>query len=90
MPDNQPTRVTAAGMTRLGADIFERAGASAAESEAISANLVNSNLSGHDSHGVVRIPRYLMWERTDNLKFGQSAEVVAEGGNFALIGKSVV
>ena len=85
MPDNQPTRVTAAGMTRLGADIFERAGASAAESEAISANLVNSNLSGHDSHGVVRIPRYLMWERTDNLKFGQSAEVVAEGGNFALI-----
>jgi len=85
MTNDQPTRVTATGMTRLGARIFERAGASAAESEAISANLVNSNLSGHDSHGVVRIPRYLMWERTDNLKFGQSADIVAEADNFALI-----
>ena len=72
-------------MTRLGADIFERAGATADEALAISANLVNSNLNGHDSHGVVRIPRYLMWEDTGNLAFGQSATVVADGDNFALI-----
>jgi uncharacterized oxidoreductase len=85
MSNDQAARVTAAGMTRLGAEIFERAGASATEAEAISANLVNSNLSGHDSHGVVRIPRYLMWERTENLRYGQSAEVIAEADNFALI-----
>lgn len=80
-----PTRVTASGMTRLGTDIFVKAGASADEAEAISANLVNSNLSGHDSHGIVRIPRYLMWERTGNLKFGQSADVMIDGENFCLI-----
>jgi len=85
MSDEQPTRVTAEGMTRLGAEIFRKAGAGADEAEAISANLVNSNLSGHDSHGIMRVPRYLMWERTENLKFGQSAEVIADGGNFALI-----
>lgn len=85
MTTDQPTRVTADGMTTLGADIFERAGASRDEAVAISTNLVNSNLSGHDSHGVVRIPRYLMWENTGNLAFGQSASVIAEGGNFALI-----
>ncbi|MGJ3258126.1 MAG: malate/lactate/ureidoglycolate dehydrogenase [Rhodospirillales bacterium] len=85
MSSDQPTRVSADGMTRLGADIFERAGASADEALAISANLVNSNLNGHDSHGVVRIPRYLMWEDTGNLAFGQSATVVADGDNFALI-----
>ncbi|MEQ8322165.1 MAG: malate/lactate/ureidoglycolate dehydrogenase [Rhodospirillales bacterium] len=85
MSDEQPTRVTADGMTRLGTDIFTRAGARPEEAEAISANLVNSNLSGHDSHGVVRIPRYLMWERTGNLSFGQSAKVVTDGGNFALV-----
>ncbi|MBO6519825.1 MAG: malate/lactate/ureidoglycolate dehydrogenase [Rhodospirillales bacterium] len=85
MTSDQPTRVSADGMTRLGADIFERAGASAGEAHAISANLVNSNLNGHDSHGVVRIPRYLMWEKTGNLAFGQSATVVADADNFALI-----
>ncbi len=85
MTTNQPARVSADGMTALGTQIFTTAGASQDEAQAISANLVNSNLSGHDSHGVVRIPRYLMWERTDNLKFGQNAEVVADGDAFAII-----
>ncbi len=85
MTTESPTRVTADGMTRLGAMIFERAGATSEEAHAISANLVNSNLNGHDSHGVVRIPRYLMWEKTGNLAFGQTASVVAEAENFALI-----
>lgn len=85
MTEASPTRVTADGMTALGAQIFEKAGASPEESLAISANLVNSNLSGHDSHGVVRIPRYLMWEKTENLRYGQSVEILSEADNFALI-----
>lgn len=85
MTTDQPARVSADGMTALGTQIFVAAGASQDEALAISLNLVNSNLSGHDSHGVVRIPRYLMWESTDNLKFGQHADVVTDGDAFAII-----
>ena len=41
------------------ARIFVAAGSSAAEAEAVAANLVMANLSGHDSHGVGMLPRYI-------------------------------
>lgn len=85
MSTDNPTRVSAFGMTELGARVFVTAGAAPEEAHAIAANLVNSNLSGHDSHGVVRIPRYVMWENTGNLKFGQSAELVLDGDAFLLM-----
>src|SRR5258708_36142908 len=40
------------------ADIFESAGCSEDEADRIGRYLVSANLSGHDSHGVVRVPRY--------------------------------
>src|SRR5260370_23160969 len=39
------------------ADIFASAGGSEAEGGRIGRYLVSANLSGHDSHGVVRVPR---------------------------------
>ena len=63
------------GMTAMVRQIFEAAGASRSEAEAIAENLVDANLTGHDSHGVVRVPRYLMWQQTGNLHFGQTAEI---------------
>ena len=39
--------------------IFERSGVEPKEARAISDHLVESNLSGHDSHGVVRVPGYV-------------------------------
>jgi uncharacterized oxidoreductase len=43
-------------------DIFVGAGCSAKEGERISESLVSANLVGHDSHGVVRVPRYVAVE----------------------------
>src|SRR3984885_3359144 len=40
------------------ADIFASAGCSSEEGGRIGRYLVSANLSGHDSHGVVRVPRY--------------------------------
>ena len=40
------------------ADIFATAGCSKEEGGRIGRYLVSANLSGHDSHGVVRVPRY--------------------------------
>jgi len=35
-------------------EIFERSGAPPDEAKAVSDHLVEANLSGHDSHGVIR------------------------------------
>ena len=41
------------------ARIIEKAGSSAAEAFQVADNLVMANLSGHDSHGVGMVPRYV-------------------------------
>ena len=46
-------------MQDLTAEIFVAAGCSAEEGARIGRHLVMANLTGHDSHGVIRIPRYL-------------------------------
>ncbi len=54
-------KVAADALIALVADIFTSAGCSRAEGQRISSSLVGANLTGHDSHGVVRVPRYLSW-----------------------------
>lgn len=85
MSNDTPTRVSADGMIALATRVFVKAGASQQEANDISSNLVDSNLAGHDSHGIVRIPRYVMWENTGNLIFGQSAELILDGDAFLLM-----
>ncbi|OED38456.1 hypothetical protein AB833_19815 [Chromatiales bacterium (ex Bugula neritina AB1)] len=65
--------------------VFVAAGANESEALAIAENLVDANLAGHDSHGVVRVPRYLRDERRKHVKFGQSVEMVIDGGAFTLL-----
>jgi len=64
---------------------FAAAGADDIEARAIGDNLVEANLSGHDSHGVVRVPRYLRDMRRGHMKFGQSVQTVIDGGAFVLL-----
>jgi len=72
-------------LSALISDTFQSAGAGAEEATAIADNLVEANLSGHDSHGVVRVPRYLRDMRRGHMKFGQSVETVIDGGAFMLL-----
>jgi uncharacterized oxidoreductase len=55
--------IKAGPLTGLVGDVFAKAGCSAAESERIGKYLVSANLTGHDSHGVARVPRYVQWKR---------------------------
>ena len=48
-------------------DILRRAGASEEEAEIVSEELVQSNLLGVDSHGILRIPQY-MWQIEDLIR----------------------
>ena len=63
-------------LTALVRDVFNAAGCDAAESGRIATHLVGANLAGHDSHGVVRVPRYVEWLEAGYIVKGQDAEVV--------------
>ena len=58
---NLPTHlIPADALRRLAAGIFAAgAGCDAAEADRIAFYLVGANLTGHDSHGVIRVPRYV-------------------------------
>jgi uncharacterized oxidoreductase len=78
-------RVPADGLTRMLTRVFAAAGGSDAEAAAIASNLVEANLAGHDSHGVIRTERYLFWESEGILNFGKSVETVTDAPGFALL-----
>jgi uncharacterized oxidoreductase len=71
-------------LQQLIADIFQAEGCSADEAERIARNLVGANLTGHDSHGVLRTPRYVSWLRAGQVKAGQSLQIVTDTPAFAL------
>ena len=53
--------INAEKMSTFVSDIFFKAGTSRAEADRLGKYLVIANLTGHDSHGVQRVPRYLQW-----------------------------
>ena len=76
------------GATNLQAyvrDVFVHEGCSAEEGERIGRYLVAANLAGHDSHGVIRVPRYVAWLQEGSLVADRMPEVVTDSGAFALI-----
>ena len=58
-PATTPHTVQAAPLRAQVAAILVAAGSSEAEAATVAANLVMANLSGHDSHGVGMVPRYI-------------------------------
>jgi uncharacterized oxidoreductase len=66
-------------------DIFIKAGCSAAEGERIGKYLVGANLAGHDSHGVVRVPRYLQWKQEGAVVADQKVEIKTETPVLAVV-----
>jgi len=78
-------RVPARGLTDVLARIFAAAGGTGHEARAIARNLVEANLAGHDSHGVIRTQRYLHWQANGVLNFGRSSQTVLDAPGFALL-----
>lgn len=72
-------------LTQLVGDIFAAQGCSAAESERIARYLVAANLTGHDSHGVIRVPRYVGMLAKDEVRRDVTAAVVTDTPAFALV-----
>jgi uncharacterized oxidoreductase len=66
-------------------DVFAGAGCSADESARVAKYLVSANLVGHDSHGVVRVPRYVQGKLDGKVKPDQTIEVLTDTPVIAVV-----
>ncbi len=68
--------IAAEELRRIGKEVYQGVGATPEEAATVSDLLVASNLAGHDSHGVVRIPQYV--EAIENGQIKPGAQPVIE------------
>ena len=66
-------------------DIFKAKSCNNYEAKTIAERLCGSNLKGHDSHGIVRVPRYVLWMEWGWVFPNIKPEVIVDSGALALI-----
>jgi len=62
------------------AQIFARHGNAEEDARRIATHLASSNLAGHESHGVIRVPLYLDWQAAGIVVAGQRGKLVKDAG----------
>ena len=72
-------------LEKLVVKILLAAGSSQQEADTVAGNLVESNLKGHDSHGVGYLTRYIPGIQSKLLKVNQHASVISDRGCFLLV-----
>jgi uncharacterized oxidoreductase len=77
--------IAAERLTDLVAVVMEGAGCAPAEARTVARRLVDSNLVGHDSHGVLRVSKYLDWVREGNLRPNREPRIVFESEAIAIV-----
>ena len=77
--------INAAKLGNLVTAIMRGGGCNPGEAETVARRLVDSNLVGHDSHGVLRVAKYLEWMRDGTLKPNTPPTVVFESDTIAII-----
>ena len=76
-----PVVIHAEPLRRFVQAVVAAGGSAAAEAEAVAHKLVEANLTGHDSHGVGMLPRYVDNLLAGGLVANQRLRVVAEQGS---------
>src|SRR5207253_593485 len=67
------------------AEVFTHAESSAEEARRIATYLTTANLTGHDSHGVIRVPVYIRWKKMGSVVPNQTAEVIVDTPSLAVV-----
>ena len=75
----------AADLVTLVAAIMRGAGCGAAEAQAVATRLVDANCVGHESHGVIRVAKYLEWVREGTLRPNTEPTLVVDTPTLAII-----
>jgi uncharacterized oxidoreductase len=69
----------AAALETFAAQLLEAGGASADEASLVAASLVDANLKGYDSHGVMRVPYYVQAIKDGEVVPGEQLMILDEG-----------
>ena len=77
--------ISAVKLIDLVAAIMQGGGSHSEEAQTIARRLVDSNLVGHDSHGVLRVGKYLEWVREGWLKPNTPPTMVFDSDGIAII-----
>jgi uncharacterized oxidoreductase len=72
-------------LRKLTTAIFTAAGCQPPEAQRIAEHLVEANLVGHDSHGVIRVPSYVQWLRAGKVLAGRTLQVLLENEVLAVV-----
>ena len=72
-------------MRQLVEQVFSRVGCPADEAGRIAHYLTKANLVGHDSHGVIRVPRYVEWLRDEQVFAGRHTKLIADHGTLLIL-----
>src|ERR1700682_1744281 len=67
------------------AEVFAHSESSAEEARRIATYLTTANLTGHDSHGVIRVPVYIRWKKTGSVVPDQTVELVVDTPSLAVV-----
>jgi uncharacterized oxidoreductase len=59
-------------------ELFQAAGVPEAEADVVARSLIDANLAGHDSHGIIRVPQYLKALADGALKTGVSLKICSQ------------
>ena len=78
-------RVKVKDAIELITEIFRAKECSDYEAKTIAERLCGSNLKGHDSHGIVRVPRYVEWMERDWVFPNIETELIIDAGALACL-----
>ncbi len=67
------------------AEVFSHSESSPEEARRIATYLTTANLTGHDSHGVIRVPVYIRWKKTGSVVPDQKVDVIVDTPSLAVI-----
>ena len=78
-------RLTAEQLRTVSSSIFKALGTPEKDAEAVSQLLVEANLTGFDSHGVIRLPIYVRGIKMGAVKLGAEISIVEETASTAIV-----
>src|SRR4030088_1320844 len=67
------------------AEVFAHSDSSPEEARRIATYLTSANLTGHDSHGVIRVPVYIRWKKMGSVVPDQTVELVVDTASLAVV-----
>ena len=83
--NNPEIRVKVKDAIELISEIFQAKACNDYEAKTIAERLCGSNLKGHDSHGIVRVPRYVEWMERAWVFPNIESELVIDAGALACL-----